>query len=383
MVVRLVLPATLCRRGVCRLSTRLFGSGNTRNVGIIAHIDAGKTTTTERMLLLAGAVHAAGEVDSGDTVTDFLEQERERGITIQSAATSFGWRGAAVSLIDTPGHIDFTVEVERAVRVLDGAVLIVDAVAGAQAQTETVWRQARRHGVPAVAFVNKMDREGADWESAASSLATRLQLRPLRLQLPLYEPAGTADGAQHFVGAVDLVSGVAMRWRPRGAQLGTGSRSEVCDLELTAAAAAACEAASSAGLALLQAEGEAAVCEAAEEARAALVEEVAELDPDGEVADLFLAEEAVPAATLAAAIRQLALCSAAVPTLCGASLRGVGVEPLLDAVAAYLPSAEERPAPLLSPEGGGGGEGGGGEGGGGEGGGGGSGAASGVPLAAA
>jgi len=159
MVVRLVLPATLCRRGVCRLSTRLFGSGNTRNVGIIAHIDAGKTTTTERMLLLAGAVHAAGEVDSGDTVTDFLEQERERGITIQSAATSFGWRGAAVSLIDTPGHIDFTVEVERAVRVLDGAVLIVDAVAGAQAQTETVWRQARRHGVPAVAFVNKMDRE--------------------------------------------------------------------------------------------------------------------------------------------------------------------------------------------------------------------------------
>ena len=130
-----------------------------RNCGIIAHIDAGKTTTTERMLLLSGATRFAGSVDTGDTVMDYLQQERERGITIQSAATRFHWRDHELNLIDTPGHVDFTIEVERAVRVLDGAALIVDAVAGAQAQTETVWRQAQRHRVPAVAFVNKMDRE--------------------------------------------------------------------------------------------------------------------------------------------------------------------------------------------------------------------------------
>jgi elongation factor G len=212
------LAAPPCRGNLAAASARraLCGGAGvlTRNIGIIAHIDAGKTTTTERMLLLAGVTRSAGEVDAGDTVTDFLEQERERGITIQSAATSFRWRGATISLIDTPGydflfflflwykgslgtrltgnllttrrgaiasrqgapplpphttrptplprHVDFTVEVERAVRVLDGAVLIVDAVAGAQAQTETVWRQASRYGVPAICFLNKMDREGAN-----------------------------------------------------------------------------------------------------------------------------------------------------------------------------------------------------------------------------
>ena len=153
--------------GLLLLRRELSGLATTRNVGIIAHIDAGKTTTTERMLLLAGMTRSAGGVDTGDTVMDFMEQERERGITIQAAATRFDWTAAAaatrfgICLIDTPGHVDFTIEVERTTRVLDGAVLIVDAVAGAQAQTETVWRQARSHGVPAVAFINKMDREGA------------------------------------------------------------------------------------------------------------------------------------------------------------------------------------------------------------------------------
>jgi small GTP-binding protein len=169
------------RAASCQLLRReLSGLATTRNVGIIAHIDAGKTTTTERMLLLAGMTRSAGGVDTGDTVMDFMEQERERGITIQAAATRFDWTAAAaatrfgICLIDTPGHVDFTIEVERTTRVLDGAVLIVDAVAGAQAQTETVWRQARSHGVPAVAFINKMDREGARFDAARPRTSMRL-----------------------------------------------------------------------------------------------------------------------------------------------------------------------------------------------------------------
>ena len=175
--------ATRCLPSALRAQRRALSSSAVRNCGIIAHIDAGKTTTTERMLLLAGATRYAGSVDTGDTVMDYLQQERERGITIQSAATRFHWRDHELNLIDTPGHVDFTIEVERAVRVLDGAALIVDAVAGAQAQTETVWRQAQRHRVPAVAFVNKMDREGAQLGAASESLAARLGLTPLPVQL--------------------------------------------------------------------------------------------------------------------------------------------------------------------------------------------------------
>lgn len=289
----------------------------TRNVGIIAHIDAGKTTTTERMLLLAGVTRSAGEVDAGDTVTDFLEQERERGITIQSAATSFGWHGATVSLIDTPGHVDFTVEVERAVRVLDGAVLIVDAVAGAQAQTETVWRQASRYGVPAVCFLNKMDREGANARVAAASLAARLRLRPLLLQLPIYAPSSAPGGGDEFVGVVDLISGIGLRWVVPGAQRaggssqhrGTGSRSSARPTRHTAVllpeASAAMAGEAAGGQAQLEHESDAALVACAAEARAALVAQVAELEMDdqlaqgggadaGEIAELFLAEQPVP-----------------------------------------------------------------------------------------
>mgnify|MGYP001289830862 CR=1 FL=1 len=172
-----------------------------RNVGIIAHIDAGKTTTTERMLRLSGAVAREGRVDDGNTVTDFLAQERERGITIQSAAVHFEWRGHTVALVDTPGHVDFTVEVERALRVMDGAVLVVDAVAGVQAQTETVWRQAARYNLPSVAFVNKIDRDGADFEAACKSLAARLGCTPLPLQMPIYHKQSDS-----VMGFVDLLT---------------------------------------------------------------------------------------------------------------------------------------------------------------------------------
>lgn len=164
-----------------------------RNFGIIAHIDAGKTTTTERMLLCAGAIKRAGDVDHGNTVTDFLEEERERGITIQAAAVSLRWAAHALSLIDTPGHVDFATEVEKALRVLDGAVVVVDAVAGVQAQTEAVWRQARAQGLPAIAFVNKLDRDGADFDRAVASLGARLGVRPLALQLPVLAPRAAAS----------------------------------------------------------------------------------------------------------------------------------------------------------------------------------------------
>ncbi|KAL1522960.1 hypothetical protein AB1Y20_017924 [Prymnesium parvum] len=312
-------------RGPLLSRRRPLSSGalhRTRNVGIIAHIDAGKTTTTERMLLLAGVTRSAGEVDSGDTVMDFMDEERKRGITIQAAATSFGWRDHLIHLIDTPGHVDFTIEVERSVRVLDGAVLIVDAVAGSQAQTETVWRQARAHATPAVAFINKMDREGADFHAAVASLEERLRLTAIPAQLPLFE----ADGS--FVGAVDLCSMESIRYRTEAAAKGRPSKLEMRREPISADGAAR-----------------------ARDARQALVERVAELEGDGEVTELYLADEPVPAATLHAAIRRLTLSGAGVPVLCGASLHGLGVEALLDAIAAYLPSPAEQPAPLLWPRG--------------------------------
>ena len=332
--------------------SRRLTTAATRNLGIIAHIDAGKTTTTERMLLLAGVTRAAGEVDAGDTVTDYLEQEVERGITIQAAATSLSWRDAHISLIDTPGHVDFTVEVERAVRVLDGAALVVDAVAGAQAQTETVWRQAQQHGVPAVAFVNKMDRAGASFAAALASLEERLGLLPLPLQLPLRR---RADGG--FVGAVDLVAMEAMRWDGGGAdaRAGRGSRLEYARRALADGADADAADAELEAEAAEPAGGGAAAATLGEHARAAreaLVEAVSELEPDGAVADAYLGGDEVGADALGEAVRRLTVAGRAVPALCGASLHGVGVEALLDAVVAYLPAPAERPTPELEAEGG-------------------------------
>ncbi len=321
------------------------GSAVARNVGIIAHIDAGKTTTTERMLLLSGVTRAAGSVDAGDTVMDFMEQERERGITIQAAATSFEWAGHAITLIDTPGHVDFTIEVERTVRVLDGAVLIVDAVAGAQAQTETVWRQARSHGIPAVGFVNKMDREGASFDGAIASLDERLGLTSLPVQMPLLPGSAAGEEGGSLRGVVDLVELAALRYAPGGqAHGGRPQRGEALAVDRVCLADAAGG----------EAGGEwAEVASRAAAARAMLVERVAELDPEGEVAELYLEEMAVDAPLLRRAIRELTRRAAAVPVLCGASLHGVGVEPLLDAICAYLPSPDERGAPTLCAGGGG------------------------------
>ena len=350
-LARVAAPRAAARwPGACA-ARRCSSLAAIRNVGIIAHIDAGKTTTTERMLLLAGVTRAAGGVDTGDTVMDFMEQERERGITIQAAATSFSWDDHAVALIDTPGHVDFTIEVERTTRVLDGAVLVVDSVAGAQAQTETVWRQARSHDVPAIAFINKMDREGASFESAIASLEHRLRLVSLPLQLPLLAScewaheagAGAAGGggaAAAMLGVIDLVHMQLCRYAPSAeSHGGRAQRGAALSLERVPLAEP-----SGGGGAMLG---------AAAAARLQLVERVAELDPDGEVADLYLDEREVPPELLRDAIRGLTLRSLAVPTLCGASLHGIGVEPLLDAVVSYLPSPSDRQLPLLAAESGG------------------------------
>ena len=293
--------------GLLLLRRELSGLATTRNVGIIAHIDAGKTTTTERMLLLAGMTRSAGGVDTGDTVMDFMEQERERGITIQAAATRFDWTAAAaatrfgICLIDTPGHVDFTIEVERTTRVLDGAVLIVDAVAGAQAQTETVWRQARSHGVPAVAFINKMDREGARFDVALASLHQRLNITPLAVQLPL----STAEGI--VGGAVDLIEMEALVYRPSEAkqggraQGGRAQRGAALTLVRQPLTIDGCNGSVAAALvpaATLPAE----MREAAVGARRALVEAVAELEPEGDVAAMYLEESTVTSAQLRAAV---------------------------------------------------------------------------------
>jgi len=178
---------------------------HTRNIGIIAHVDAGKTTTTERILYYAGVISRMGEVDQGSTTTDWMTQEQERGISITAAATTFSWRGYSVNLIDTPGHVDFTIEVERSLRVLDGAVAVFDAVAGVEAQSETVWRQADRYRVPRIAFLNKCDRVGADPDAAIAAMRDRLDAHPIALQLPW----GIGPS---FIGVIDVVRGRARRW---------------------------------------------------------------------------------------------------------------------------------------------------------------------------
>ncbi|WP_435811362.1 elongation factor G [Streptomyces termitum] len=280
---------------------RSFPNTRIRNLGILAHVDAGKTTVTERILFLTGAVHKKGEVHDGTTVTDFDPQERERGITISSAAVSCFWGRHRIDLIDTPGHVDFSDEVERALRVLDGAVAVFDAVAGVEPQSETVWRQADRHGVPRIAFVNKMDRAGADLEAAVASLRDRLGVVPLPVQLPI----GREDG---FRGVVDLVGTRAYVWD------GDGLAETEVPVGLRREAAAR---------------------------RRALEEAVAELHPGA--LEEFCATDALTDGTLTGALRELTLSGAAVVLLCGSAYRNRGVEPLLDAVVSYLPSPLDRP----------------------------------------
>jgi elongation factor G len=279
-----------------------------RNLGIVAHIDAGKTTVSERFLFFAGVEHRIGEVDEGTTVMDWMEEERERGITITAAATTLPWRGHRLNLIDTPGHVDFTIEVERCLRVLDGAVLVIDAVAGVQAQTETVWRQMRRHRVPAVVFVNKCDRPGADFLAATASLQRRLEAPAVPVQYPLLR-----DGV--FSGTVDLLTRRAFSY-PLDPL--AGGREPV-EVDLPAALADE--------VGVLRAELLEALAEDDEQLMAAVLEE---REPD--------------AGLLEAVLRRRTLAGTLVPVLCGAALRNAGIQPLLDAVVALLPSPSDVPA---------------------------------------
>ncbi|MER7948083.1 elongation factor G [Streptomyces sp. NPDC096079] len=274
-----------------------------RNLGILAHVDAGKTTVTERFLYLTGATHRRGEVHDGTTVTDFDPQERDRGITIFAAAVSCDWAGHRVNLIDTPGHVDFSDEVERSLRVLDGAVAVFDAVAGVEPQSETVWRQADRHGVPRIAFVNKLDRAGAELDAAVASLRDRLGTVPLPVQLPI----GREDG---FTGVVDLVRMRAYVW--------ADGADTFADLPVPDD-----------------------LRDEARHRRRRLEETVAELHPGA--LEEFCGEDALSGETLTSALRDLTLSGDAVVVLCGSAYRNRGIEPLLDAVVAYLPAPSDLP----------------------------------------
>jgi elongation factor G len=279
-----------------------------RNIGIIAHIDAGKTTTTERILYYAGKIHRMGGVDEGNAQMDWMAQEQERGITITSAATTCAWRGHTVNIIDTPGHVDFTAEVERSLRVLDGAVVVFCAVSGVQPQSEKVWRQADRYLVPRLAFVNKMDRLGADPGRPVREMREVLDARPLPLQFPLGREGG-------FTGVVDLVNMQTLHW-------GGDEGEEVIVSPVPPEAA-----------------------DEAARARDQLLTAVAEADD--EVAALYLEGREVPPGLLKSAIRRGTLARAFFPVLYGSSLKMKGVQPLMDAVVDYLPS----PADLAAVEG--------------------------------
>lgn len=286
------------------LNRRLTGTlDGVRNLGILAHVDAGKTTVTERILYATGTTHKRGEVHDGTTITDFDPQERDRGITIFAAAVSCTWADTRINLIDTPGHVDFADEVERSLRVLDGAIAVFDAVAGVEPQSESVWRQADRHGVPRIAFVNKLDRVGARLDSAVASIRERLHTVPLVVQLPIGDE-------ERFTGVVDLLRMRALVWADGS---DTYEEGEVPD-ELR---------------------------EEASRRRRLLEEAVAELHPAA--LEEFCARSTLSAQTLAVALRDLTRTGEGVVVLCGSAYRNRGVEPLLEAVVAYLPSPLDVP----------------------------------------
>jgi len=281
------------------------GLAATRNIGIMAHIDAGKTTTTERILFYAGISSRMGEVHDGASVMDWMEQEQERGITITAAATTFQWRGHTVNLIDTPGHVDFTVEVERCLRVLDGVVAVFCAVSGVEPQSETVWRQADQHGVPRVGFINKCDRVGADPDAVVSQIRDRLEANPILLQLPV-------QGDSDLAGIIDLVR----------------MRARVHDDE-------------SLGVRFVDGDIPDDMRAAAEEARDAMLEALADLDEG--ILNKYLDQQAIEPEEIVAALRRATLEHKAVPVFVGAAFRNKGVQGLLDAVVDYLPSPLDIP----------------------------------------
>jgi elongation factor G len=276
----------------------------TRNIGIIAHIDAGKTTTTERILFYTGRVHRPGEVHEGAATMDWMVQERERGITITSAATTCMWKDHTINIIDTPGHVDFTVEVERSLRVLDGGVVVFDAVAGVEPQSETVWRQADKYSVPRFCFINKMDRTGASFERTLEMIVDRLKAKPAPIQLPI--------GAEtSFLGVIDLIESNAIIYHDDLGQ----------NIEVTAIPAD--------------------MAEAAAEARHHLVELIAETDE--EMMMRYLEDEEFTVEELRSGLRAATLAGKLVPILCGSALKNKGVQPMLDAIVHYLPSPNDVP----------------------------------------
>jgi elongation factor G len=283
---------------------RTFDLEKIRNIGIMAHIDAGKTTTTERILYYTGRTYKMGEVHEGAAVMDWMAQEQERGITITSAATTTQWNGHRINIIDTPGHVDFTVEVERSLRVLDGAIALFDSVAGVEPQSETVWRQADKYRVPRIAYINKMDRIGADFERSVETMTERLGARPVPVQLPI-------GSENEFAGIIDLIAMKAIIYKDE-----LGKEQEIVDIPAEYAERAAA-------------------------AREHLLEEVSHYDD--ELVEMILEEQQIPHDKLKAAIRKATLDIKLTPVLCGSSFKNKGVQPLLDAVLDYLPSPLDVP----------------------------------------
>ena len=276
-----------------------------RNIGIAAHIDAGKTTTTERILYYTGRTHKLGEVHEGTAIMDWMEQEQERGITITSAATTCFWRDIQINIIDTPGHVDFTAEVERSLRVLDGAVAVFDAVAGVQPQSETVWRQADKYNVPRICFINKMDRVGADFFHSMETIVSRLKCKPVAVQLPV----GAED---QFKGIVDLVRMKALLWRDE--TLGA----EYDEIEIPEE-----------------------LREQAHEYREKMIEAIAE--HDDALFEKFVEGQALTEAEIQRGIRKATIALKIFPVICGSAFKNKGVQTMLDAVVDYLPSPLEVP----------------------------------------
>lgn len=275
----------------------------TRNIGFIAHIDAGKTTVSERVLYFSGRIHKLGSVDDGNTATDWMEQEKERGITIVSAATATSWKEWDLNIIDTPGHVDFTAEVERSLRVLDGGIVVFDSVAGVQPQSETVWRQADKYKVPRICFINKMDKVGGDYYRATETIVQRLKANPIPIQIPM----GSED---QFNGVIDLVEGRSFVFDDEGIMTEGGVPSEFA--------------------------------EEFETRRAEMIEKFAE--QDDVLLEKFLMEEEISIEELKASIRESTISNKVVPVLCGTALKNKCVQPLLDAIGEYLPSPLDVPA---------------------------------------
>lgn len=279
--------------------------GEIRNIGIMAHIDAGKTTVTERILYYTGKSHKLGEVHDGEAVMDWMEDEQNRGITITSAVTTCQWKASHIHIIDTPGHVDFTIEVERALRVLDGAVGVFCAVGGVEPQSETVWHQADKYSVPRIVFINKMDRTGADYFNVIEMMKEKLNANPLIIQLP-------AGREENFSGIIDLIEMKQIKWDDD--TLGVKYAAHEISPEFM---------------------------EQAEEYREKLLESVAELDDD--IMEKYLAEEAISTKELKKVIRKATIARRCVPVMCGSALRNKGIQPLLDAIDSFLPSPKDIP----------------------------------------